>query len=78
MPPPSKRVRTVDDEGVEQLQPTALDSEEATTTGEGEQEHVLWCTFTHVQLYLNHIPTHVCLPLTNPNYVCGYIHICVH
>ena len=33
-PPPSKRVRTVEDERVEQLQPTALDSEETTTTGD--------------------------------------------
>ena len=33
-PPPSKRVRTVADEGVEQLQPTAMDSEETNTTGE--------------------------------------------
>ena len=46
VPPPSKRVRTMDDEGVEQLQPTAPDSEETTTTGEGEQECVLWCTCT--------------------------------
>ena len=58
VPPPSKRVRTMDDEGVEQLQPTALDSEETTTTGEGEQERVLWCTCSHahVLLYPNHIP----------------------
>lgn len=41
MPPPSKRVRTMEDEGVEQLQSTALDSEEITTTGEDGQEDVL-------------------------------------
>ena len=42
----SKRVRTMEDERVEQLQPTALDSEETTTTGESEQKDVLWCTST--------------------------------
>ena len=41
IPPPSKIARTVEDEGVEQLQPT-LDS---TTAGEA-QEDVLWCTST--------------------------------
>lgn len=46
VPPPSKRMR--EDERVEQLQPTALDSEETTTIGEAAQEHVLWCTFTYV------------------------------
>ena len=54
-PPSSKRVRTMEDEGVEQLQPTALDLMEArvyetTTTGEAGQEHsckhVLRCTCT--------------------------------
>ena len=40
--PPSRRVRTMEDEGVEQLQPK-LDSEETTTAGEGVQEDVLWC-----------------------------------
>ena len=40
VPPPSKRMRTMEDEGVEQLQPT-LDSEETTTAGEGVLEDVL-------------------------------------
>ena len=40
-PPSNKRVRIVDDEGVEQLQPTALDSEETTIIGEDDPEHVL-------------------------------------
>ena len=58
IPPPNKRVRTVED-GMEQLQPTSLDSEETTTTGEAGQEDVLW----HMcKLYLNHIPTHVLYP----------------
>ena len=47
-PPPSKRVRTMENEGVEQLQPTPMDSEETNTTGEGAQEHMLWCTCTCV------------------------------
>ena len=41
-PPLSKRVRIVEDEGVEQLQPTALDSEEATATGKAVQKRMLW------------------------------------
>ena len=42
-PPPSKRVRIMEEEGVEQLQPTALDAEETTATGEVVQKLVLWC-----------------------------------
>ena len=34
-PPSSERMRTMEDEGVEQLQPTILHSKEAATTGEG-------------------------------------------
>ena len=45
-PPSSERARTMEDDGVEQLQPTALNLVEATTTGEAGQEHVLWCTCT--------------------------------
>ena len=41
--PPSKRVRTMEDEGVEQLQ---LNLVEATTIGETSYEHVVWCTCT--------------------------------
>ena len=39
---PSRRLGTIEleDEGVEQLQPTALNSEETTTTGEAVQEHI--------------------------------------
>ena len=74
VPPPSKRMRIVEDEGVEQLQPTALDSEETTTTGEAAR-NMCYGVHTHVQLYLHHIPTHVCIPLTTPNQlgVCGYM-----
>ena len=61
-PPPSKRVRTVEDEGVEQLQPTAWYSEETTTTGEAVQKLVLWWACTCVATYLNPIPTCVCIP----------------
>ena len=43
--PPSKEAPYVEDEGVEQLQPT-LDSQKTTTAGEGVQEDVLWCTST--------------------------------
>ena len=43
VPPPSEGVGTTE-EGVEKLQPTTLDSEETTTTGDAGQEHVLWCT----------------------------------
>ena len=75
--PPSKRVGTIEDEGVEQMQPTALNSEKITITGEAALEYVLWCTCTCVlELYLNHIPT-VCIcvrvPLTTPDQfgVCG-------
>ena len=42
-PPPSKRVRIMEDEGVEQMLPTPLDSEETTATGEAVQKLVLWC-----------------------------------
>ena len=57
-PPSSKRKRTMEDEGVEQLQTTALDLVEArvyetTTTGEAGQEHVLQYTCTHVLEYPN-------------------------
>ena len=57
-PPSGKRVRTMEDEGVEQLQTTVLDLVEArvyetTITGEAGQEHVLQCTCTHVLMYLN-------------------------
>ena len=58
VPPPSKRMRIVEDEGVEQLQPTALDSEETTTTGEAAR-NMCYGVHTHVQLYIHHIPTHV-------------------
>ena len=50
-PPSSKRVRTMENEGVEQLQTTALDLVEATTTGEDGQEHVT-CMYPNP----NHIP----------------------
>ena len=39
-PSSSKRVRTMEDEGVE------LNLVEATTIGETSSEHVLWCTCT--------------------------------
>ncbi len=48
VPPPSKRMKTMKDEGVKQLQPKALDSEEI---GEASQ----------MQLYLNYIPTSTCV-----------------
>ena len=38
--PPSKRVRALQDEEAEQLQPITLDSVETTTTGETMQEDV--------------------------------------
>ena len=52
-PPSSKRVRTMEDEGVEQLQTTALDLVEArvyetTTTGEAGQEHVLHTVYMYM------------------------------
>ena len=37
-PPSNKRVGIMENERVEQFQPTALDSEEKTTTGEAVQE----------------------------------------
>ena len=42
-PSSSKRVRTMEDEEMEQLQ---LNLVEATTIGETSSEHVLWCTCT--------------------------------
>ena len=75
VPSPSKRMRTVEDEGVEQLQPTALDSEERTTTGEVAR-NMCYGVHTHVQLYLHHIPTHVCIPLTTPINL-GYVVTCL-
>ena len=44
---------------MEQLQTTALDSEETTAIGEGVNKELC---HTYVQLYLNHIPMHVRLP----------------
>ena len=72
-PPPSKRVRIMEDEGVEQLQPT---SEETTTAGESTQKHVLWCTtmYMHMCSYTLITYPHTCVPLTKYNQlgVCGY------
>ena len=75
VPSPSNRMRTVEDEGVEQLQPTALDSEERTTTGE-VAKNMCYGVHAHVQLYLHHIPTHVCIPLTISNQL-GYVVTCL-
>ena len=74
-PPPSKRVRTMEDKGVEQLQPTALYSEETITTGEAAQEHVLWYTCTCVYSCTLITYPHTCVPLTNYDQlgVCGYV-----
>ena len=49
----------MEDEGLEQLQPTALDSEETITTGEAGQGRLRYGVCAHVLLYPNHIPTHV-------------------
>ena len=46
MPPSYKIVATMEGEGVEQLQPTALDSEETTTTGTCA-EGCITCKRTH-------------------------------
>ena len=42
-PPSNKRVRIMEDEGVEQLQPIAL---ETAATGEAMHEDEVWCTCT--------------------------------
>ena len=71
-PPSSKRVSTMEDEGVEQLQTTALDSEDSTTAGEALNK--MWyaiCKCTCAAIH-DVIPT-VCLPLANHLGVCGYI-----
>ena len=49
-PPSSKRVRTMEDEGVEQLQTTAVNLVEATTTGEAGQEHTYMCYGVHTHV----------------------------
>ena len=68
MPPSNKIVATIDAEGVEQLQPTALDSEETTTTGTCSKGYVMVYIHVHVMgLYLSHIPT--CDHLTKTGYV---------
>ena len=57
-PPPSKRARIMEEEGVEQLQPTALEPEETTTTGKAVQKcvvvhvHICKCTYMYPQVYM--------------------------
>ena len=62
MPPSNKTVATMEGEGVEQLQPTALDSEEIITTGTYAKDvlHVHMCDYTC---------EHVCVHLTKIGYV---------
>ena len=65
-PPSSKRLGTMEDEGVEQLQPTALDLVEArvcetTTTGEAGQEHSCMCYGVHAHVLMYPNPNHTCV-----------------
>ena len=57
-PPSSKRVRTMEDEGMERLQTTALNLVEATITVKAGQERT--CVMAYMHMYSNPNHTYMC------------------